>query len=92
MEHDGPAESLWHSMGLLLALVALMAGPLGLPATATAAPVSAASGIAASPVAPAAEIPSTAALRTSSTLAATVVGTLTLVAVFWYLVIRSRRK
>jgi hypothetical protein len=79
-------------MGLLLALVALMAGPLGLPTTATAAPVSAASGIAASPVTPSAESPSDAALRTSTTLAATVVGTVVLVAVFWYLVVRSRRK
>jgi hypothetical protein len=92
MEHDGWAGSHRQSIGLLLALVALTAGPLALPSTAHAAPPSAASGVAASPAASSAESPSDAALRTSGALAAAVIGTLALAGVFWYLVVRSRRK
>ncbi|MHA6670304.1 hypothetical protein ACX3O0_15700 [Homoserinimonas sp. A447] len=92
MEHDGWAGSHRRNLGLLLALVALTAGPLALPATATATPSSAATGITADTAAPAAESPSDTALRTSSTLAATVIGTVVLVGLFWYLVVRSRRK
>lgn len=92
MEHGNRAGSHRQYMGLLLALTALMAGPLAMPATATAATPSAESGITTTSTVPSAETASDTALRTSSTMIGVVLGTVALVGLWWYLIVRNLRR
>src|SRR5690554_3418798 len=100
VRHDRDGN-MWHGngqfshrqlAGAMVALAALVAGPLAIPA-ATALPAAASAESRSSyAVGSVAETPSQAALRTSGTLAGIVIGTASLVALWWLLVMRNRRR
>lgn len=96
MRHGNRGISSRHGVAALLALTALVAAPFAVPvpAAATASPSSYSAGtrlVAATP-GPATEVPAEASFRTSVTLAGVFVGTAALVATWWFLVVRNRRR
>lgn len=92
MQHDSSEFSHRHGLALLLALTALVAGPLAVASPATAAPslVSVQSAIAPTVADTAAQSPADATLRTTTTLAGVAIGAVVLVGLWWYLVARRR--
>lgn len=94
MEHDNWGTSQRQGMAVLLALTALVAVPLAAPAAATAAPipVSAQALFAQTAAGSTVESPADATVRTTGTLAAVAIGAVALVGLWWYLVVRHRRR
>lgn len=94
MQHHNSGSSPQQGLALLLALTALIAGPLAIPATATAVPSHASAQALHGPTASgtAVESPANATVRTTTTLAAVAIGAVVLVGLWWYLVARHRRR
>ena len=92
MRHSERLITLGQAIGMSVALTAALAAPIAPAAAAPAGvPVSSASGVSAVRVEPAAEVPSVDAFRTTGILAGVAIGVVTLVGLWWYLLIRSRR-
>ncbi len=94
MRQDNGGFARRQGAGAVLALAALMSGSFATPATASAlaAPTSAGYSTAPAAAVVVTETPSERAFRTTSTLAAIVMGTVALVGLWWLLVVRNRTR
>ena len=92
MHHRNSEYPHRQSLALLLAVTSLFATPLVAASPAVAAPVISAESAVSPARTSAVETPAASAIRTTTALVGVVVGAVVAVGLWWYLVIRNRRR